>query len=298
MTQSEIVAFFEIIKAGSISAASEALFVSQPALSRRIHTLEAELGYSLFIRNKGQKKIELTTKGKAFVPVARRMLDAWKDALSINQLDTSDILNLSAIDSISKYILPDVFRQLSMESENIRICFHNYHSFEAYDYISREMADIALISDDRYYKDIETIPLFQEPMILLCNRTMDCPESVSPEVLSPDREILLPWSPEFDTWHDYWFGSDSRYHSFVDQMGLLEYLLSWKNTWAIAPASVAGAISAQDYVTVHKLTSPPPDRIIYYIKRANTELKYEAIFFRTFYKCVKKIPDLVWLNPE
>ena len=298
MTQSEIVAFFEIIKSGSISAASETLFVSQPALSRRIHTLESELGYSLFIRKKGQKKIELTAQGKAFVPVARRMLDAWKDALSINQLDTSDILKLSAIDSISKYILPDVFRQLSMESENIRICFHNSHSFEAYDYLSREMTDIALISDDRYYKDIETIPLFQEPMILLCNESMDYPESVSPELLSPDREILLPWSPEFNTWHDYWFGSDSRYHSSVDQMGLLEYLLSWKNTWAIAPASVAGAISAHDYVTVHRLTSPPPDRIIYYIKRSNTDLKYEDIFFRTFYKCVKKIPDLIWLKPE
>lgn len=296
MTQSEITAFFEIIKSGSISAASETLFVSQPALSRRIHTLENELGYQLFIRNKGQKKIELTAQGKAFVPVARRMLDAWKDALSINQLNTSDILNLSTIDSISKYILPTVFKQLSQDADNIRICFHNYHSFEAYDYVAREMTDIALISDDRYYKDIETIPLFQEPMLLLCNHYCDCPDTVSPELLAPDKEILLPWSPEFDAWHDYWFGSDSKYHSFVDQMGLLEYLLSWKNTWAVAPASVASEVSNLDYVTVHRLSSPPPDRIIYYIKRSNTVLKYEDIFFKTFYKCVKKIPDLIWLN--
>lgn len=298
MTQSEITAFFEIIKAGSISAASENLYITQPALSRRIQTLENELGYKLFVRGKGHKRLDLTPRGKAFVPVARRMLDAWKDALALNQLDISDILNLSAIDSISKYILPDVFQRLSQESENIRVCFHNYHSFEAYDYISREMTDIALISDDRYYPNIETIPLFQEPMILLCNQNTSCPDVVSPETLAPDKEILLPWSPEFDSWHDYWFGSSSRYHSFVDQMGLLEYLLSWKNTWAVAPASVARSISVLDYVTVHRLSSPPPDRIIYYIKRANTSLKYEDIFFKTFYRCVKKIPDLVWLNAE
>lgn len=296
MTQSEITAFLEIIKSGSISAASDTLFVSQPALSRRIRTLETELGYELFTRSKGQKKIELTTQGKAFLPVAKRILDAWKDALSINQMDTSNILNLSTIDSISKYILPEVLQRLSLNFPNIRICFHNYHSFEAYDYVSREMTDIALISDDRYYKNIETIPLFQEPMVLLCNQNADYPESVSPETLNPDNEIMLPWNPEFDAWHDYWFGSYCRYHSFVDQMGLLEYLLSWKNTWAVAPVSVVNIISRLDYVTVHRLQSPPPDRIIYCIKRSNTYLKYEKIFFETLYNAAKQIPELLWLN--
>lgn len=72
MTQSEIEAFFEIIKSGSISAAAQNLFVSQPALTRRIQTLENELGYSLFERKKGQKKIALTDKGTAFISVANR----------------------------------------------------------------------------------------------------------------------------------------------------------------------------------------------------------------------------------
>jgi len=48
MTLSEIEAFLAVIKYGTISAASEKLFISQPALSRRIHAIEEELGYGLF----------------------------------------------------------------------------------------------------------------------------------------------------------------------------------------------------------------------------------------------------------
>ena len=53
MTFLEIEAFLKIAQCGSFSAAAEKLYITQPALGRRIRALEEELGYSLFIRNKG-----------------------------------------------------------------------------------------------------------------------------------------------------------------------------------------------------------------------------------------------------
>ena len=44
MTEREIEAFLTIVRTGSISAAAEVLYVTQPALSRRIRALEQELG--------------------------------------------------------------------------------------------------------------------------------------------------------------------------------------------------------------------------------------------------------------
>ena len=44
MTELEIEAFLAIVRTGSISAAAQKLYVTQPALSRRIHALEQELG--------------------------------------------------------------------------------------------------------------------------------------------------------------------------------------------------------------------------------------------------------------
>ena len=281
MTHSEIEAFFEIVKSGSISAAADNLFLTQPALTRRIQTLEAELGYSLFLRQKGQRKIELTEKGKAFISVAHRLKDLWQEALDIKELDQSDIFKLSAINSVSSYILPEVFRNLALEPENIRICFRHCHSFEGYDYVANGLVDLALISDARYYPGLETIPLFQESMILLTNTSKDYPDIVSPSDLDPHCEIFLPWNPEFHTWHDYWFGSSANYHSYMDQMSLLEYFLSRKDTWAIAPYSVASSINKLPFVSSHQLTTPPTSRIIYYVKKANRKLPFEQLFFHT-----------------
>nr|WP_282433432.1 LysR family transcriptional regulator [Desulfosporosinus sp. OT] len=65
-------AFLAVIKTGSITAAAKYLYVTQPALSRRIHTLESELGYSLIERKRGVRTIELTNQDKAFISVAEK----------------------------------------------------------------------------------------------------------------------------------------------------------------------------------------------------------------------------------
>lgn len=106
---------------------SNNLFVTQPALTRRIQTLEAELGYTLFERKKGQKRIVLTDKGKSFISVAHRLEDLWQEALDIREQEHTDLLKISAINSVSSYILPEVFRSLSNEPQKIRISFHHCH---------------------------------------------------------------------------------------------------------------------------------------------------------------------------
>ena len=80
MTKTELEAFLAVLQYGSISAAAERLFITQPAMSRRMKSMEEELGYSLFERGRGQRSVELTENGKEFVPVAERLL-----ALYINQ---------------------------------------------------------------------------------------------------------------------------------------------------------------------------------------------------------------------
>lgn len=115
MTHLEIEAFFEILKAGSISCAAQNLYVTQPALSRRIKVLEAELGYPLFERNRGKRNIVLTKQGEAFIAVARKWLGVWQEAQEIKRINSPRILNLSSVGSVSSYILPDVFEQFSQQ---------------------------------------------------------------------------------------------------------------------------------------------------------------------------------------
>ncbi|NWF27181.1 LysR family transcriptional regulator [Streptomyces sp. PKU-EA00015] len=58
--------------------AAESLFVSQPALSKQIRALERQLGAPLFERDR--QSVRLTTVGRALLPHARKVLDAWEEA--------------------------------------------------------------------------------------------------------------------------------------------------------------------------------------------------------------------------
>lgn len=80
---SELHAF--VILAGELHfrKASERLFLSQPALSKKIQKLEEKLGGALFVRS--CRRVALTDAGKSFLPKAARLLRDAEDALNETQ---------------------------------------------------------------------------------------------------------------------------------------------------------------------------------------------------------------------
>lgn len=61
--------------------AAKRLYVSQPALSQQILNLEAELGFSLFVRDR--RKVELSSAGAALLPEAQAILDRVEAATAL-----------------------------------------------------------------------------------------------------------------------------------------------------------------------------------------------------------------------
>jgi len=70
--------FLEVAATGSFAAASERLFVTQSAVSLRIHRLEDQLGRPLFTRSKSGA--ELTPAGQEFEGYAQALLRNWEQA--------------------------------------------------------------------------------------------------------------------------------------------------------------------------------------------------------------------------
>lgn len=67
--------FIATVRAQSISAAAEQLYVTQPTLSRQFMELEEELGHKLFERS--NRKIKLTPKGELFYARALEIVDLF-----------------------------------------------------------------------------------------------------------------------------------------------------------------------------------------------------------------------------
>src|SRR5215510_2073952 len=65
--------FVAVAEAGNVSKAAAALHLSQPALSRQIHDLEAELNVALFERS--GRRLRLTGAGEDLLGYGRRVLD-------------------------------------------------------------------------------------------------------------------------------------------------------------------------------------------------------------------------------
>jgi LysR family carnitine catabolism transcriptional activator len=64
--------FIAVVDHGGFTAAAQAVYVSQPALSLAVRDLEAELGVALFLRN--GRRVQLTSAGEALLGPARQVL--------------------------------------------------------------------------------------------------------------------------------------------------------------------------------------------------------------------------------
>ena len=84
--------YLAITREGNISAAAEALHISQPALSRQIKELEEELGVTLFVR--GQRRITLTEEGM----VLRRRAEEMLRLMELTEAEISQVRNKVAGD--------------------------------------------------------------------------------------------------------------------------------------------------------------------------------------------------------
>lgn len=294
MTQQGIEVFLAVARLGSVSAAAQALYITQPAVSRHLKALEDALGCTLVVRGRGQRRVELTGRGQDFVQVAEKWRLLWQEAQEVAGRDRTQTLRVASVGSLSSYLLPPVFRDFLAPGRTLT--FHHYHSQEAYDYVAQGLADLALISDHMYHPQVETVPALRSAMMLLTGPGLDWPDTVHPSRLDPSKELRLPWNPEYDLWHSFWFSAAAVPRAVLDQMSLLEEFFSWRDSWwdswAIAPALVAVPLSRKLGLTVRHLDSGPGDEVIYYLLGPRRKEELTRSFLDCLDRELKKRPEI------
>lgn len=118
-------AFTHVADEGSFSRAAEALFLTQPAISKRIASLESELHARLFDRI--GRRVQLTEAGNALLPHARRILREVKESRqSIAALGgrIAGRLTVGTSHHIGLHRIPTVLRQFTAGYPDVELDLH------------------------------------------------------------------------------------------------------------------------------------------------------------------------------
>ncbi len=114
--------FTAVAETGSLSRASEKLFMAQPPLSVQIRQLEDELGTALFTRH--PKGVSLTVAGQRLLPQARDLLERAGRLADLGRslsVQPDGLLAVGYVPSASSTVLPDIVRKLRASHPLLRL---------------------------------------------------------------------------------------------------------------------------------------------------------------------------------
>ena len=163
--------FVAIVENGSFSAASEKLFISQPALSQQIKKLEDEMGTSLFDRSR--HPVQLTESGELFLREGKRILQIYNQLLrniSLLENSTEEIVHFGISPFYSRHYLPFLLSSLISTYPAIK-----YEIMEEYSYLIEQALidgklDFCLVPLLPQSPFLSYEPIYRETILLAVSR--------------------------------------------------------------------------------------------------------------------------------
>ncbi|BCA65594.1 CysB family HTH-type transcriptional regulator [Fluviibacter phosphoraccumulans] len=148
----------------NLTEVAEALFTSQPGVSKHIKDLEDELGVELFVR-KGKRLIGLTEPGKELIGIVERLL---LDAQNIKQLadqftqkDQGQLV-IATTHTQARYVLPKVVKVFKDAFPKVHLVLHQGSPAEIVSMLQTGQADIGIATEALdTAPEIATFPYYQ-----------------------------------------------------------------------------------------------------------------------------------------
>lgn len=155
--------FHNVAKLGSITKTSEKLFVSQPAITQSIKTLENLIGATLFIRTK--KGVILTEEAK----VLYNYIDEGLTFIKNGEAKFQELMNLQdgtlkigASTTVTQHVLLPYLEKFTNLYPNINVSITNHLTSELITLLRNGTVDILILNlPTEEYFDLEIIPFME-----------------------------------------------------------------------------------------------------------------------------------------
>ncbi len=155
----------EVSKQGlKISGAAEALFTSQPGISKQIKLLEEELGIEIFVRN-GKRITAVTEPGKAILEIVDRILHDTDNLRQVSEefrAQDNGTLTIATTHTQARYALPPVVKQFIKRYPRVKLNLHQGNPTQIAQQVLAGEADIAIATESlALYDELVTLPCYE-----------------------------------------------------------------------------------------------------------------------------------------
>lgn len=169
MELKQLRSFVHIAELGSFSRAAVFLSVAQPALSRQIQNLEADLGAKLFYRN--GRGVELTTAGRHLINHAKAIIDrsqrARNELLALNE-ETVGATVLGVPPTVGQFLAAPLVRIFRGRYPSVALRVVEVYSAHIHEWLSSARIDVGLAYDaPRTNRYLVTEHLWDENLCLV-----------------------------------------------------------------------------------------------------------------------------------
>lgn len=187
-------AFHAIVEAGSVTAAARRLNVSQPAVSRMLADLEAEIGFPLFYRDRG--RLVLTQDGALLREEVGRALGTLERLSSLVR-DIGEFrlgeLRLVGPPSLAEGVIPEIASRLLARHSGLRLTIDARSVETARTLIADRMVDGGFVKLPLERADLRVEPLLHSEAV--CVMAADHPltgvAELTPSTIGRTGLVLL-----------------------------------------------------------------------------------------------------------
>jgi LysR family cys regulon transcriptional activator len=207
----------EVVRCGlNISEAANALYTSQPGVSKQIRLLEEELGMEIFARN-GKRLSHITEPGKHVLAIARRMLH---DADNLKQVGAefgqqdSGTFTIATTHTQARYALPPVVKKFIKQYPKVQLGLHQGNPIQIAEQVLSGEADLGIAT--------ESLALYDELLTLPCYEWNHCVITPPGHPLLKETKLTLAKLAQYPiVTYDFAFSGRSKINAAFDKAGIV-----------------------------------------------------------------------------
>lgn len=148
----------------NVSATADALFTSQPGVSKQIRQLEDELGVQIFERS-GRQLVRITPAGQAIIELADRALievEMLRQAAQEHSDPALGELSLAATHTVARYAFPPVIEKLARKYPRVHIHTHMGTPLQIAELVAHGKVDFGIATEAmEHFEDLVAIPCYR-----------------------------------------------------------------------------------------------------------------------------------------